>query len=174
MRDDALASKLVGLGKNYKRLGSKKLSVVLSRDNIHVNHKAIDRVRRKLGLVTKKKVKRRLVVEPMSLPAVSLPNELWSIDFVHNRLANHGPFRCFTCVDVVDRRSPGILVKGSIKSKDVTKFLEGLAELPKGIILDNGTEFRSKFFEQWCLLKGIKLHFIEKASPSQKWVRGEF
>ena len=166
-RDRDLSCKLIKLNQRYQGLGSKKLSFVLGKKGFRVNHKAVDRVRRKLGLVAKRKKKRKLFVEPIQLPKVSRPREVWSVDFVHNRLDNHAPFRCFTCIDILDRQVPGILVKSSIRAIDVIKFLEGMGKLPKGFILDNGTEFRSVVFERWCSERNIKLHFTQKASPYQ-------
>ena len=39
--------------------------------------------------------------------------------------------------------------------------------LPEFIRVDNGPEFTSRVFQQWCKNKGVKIKYIQPGSPSQ-------
>lgn len=96
-----------------------------------------------LRLKTKKKrISERRV--PLSRPAA--PNECWSMDFVHDRLADGRPFHVLTLVDNFSRVSPAIECDFSLNRQRVVAVLERLQEggLPQTIKVDNGSEFISK------------------------------
>lgn len=101
---------------------------------------------------------------------VSRPNERWSVDFVHDRLANGRTFRALTIVDDFSRECIGIEVDFSFPSARVVRVFEGLAQsrdLPTTIKSDNGAEFTSELMLAWSAKRNIDLHFIEPGRPMQ-------
>lgn len=169
-KDKVIAEDILRVCKKAPSMGSKKLSVILKRKGKVVNHKRIDRVREQLGLIKKKKKSKKIIVTPQKLPLIERRNDVWSIDFVHERLADYRPYRILTVIDLCTRESPDILVGASLQAKKLICFFNRLKEvhgLPKRIILDNGPEFRSKKFNSWAKENFVNLHFIEKGSPTQ-------
>lgn len=98
------------------------------------------------------------------------PNERWSLDFVHDQLADGRRIRVLNIVDDYSRVCVGQLVERSIPGVRVVRYLEELAlsrKLPKSIVMDNGTELTSKAMFFWSQRTGIKLNFIQPGKPTQ-------
>ena len=97
-------------------------------------------------------------------------NELWSMDFMSDRLANGRRFRTLNIVDDLTRVSPAIEVDTSIPGARVVRVLERLEVthgLPDTIVIDNGPEFTGKVLDAWAHKAGVKLHFIDPGKPMQ-------
>jgi putative transposase len=70
-------------------------------------------------------------------------NEIWAVDFMHDRLYDGRPFRTLNVIDESNREALGIEVATSIPGSRVVRVLEQLEALygrPKAIRLDNGPE----------------------------------
>ena len=81
------------------------------------------------------------------------PTERWSMDCVHDTLADGRPFRILTFVDNWSRSSPvleaGFRMSGEIVGQVLDRVLsEGPA--PRSITVDHGTEFQSRALEDWA------------------------
>ena len=80
------------------------------------------------------------------------PNERWSIDFVHDRLANGRKVRAIAVVNDFTRECLALEVGFSFGSHDVIRCFEDLAfepGFPKTIRFDNGSEFTSHAMLRW-------------------------
>ena len=55
-------------------------------------------------------------------------NEIWSMDFIHDRLADGGKFRVLTLVDIHTRESLDLFAGRSLKGSDVVKVLESVTK----------------------------------------------
>ncbi len=91
------------------------------------------------------------------------PTERWSMDFVHDTLADGRPFRILTVVDNWSRHSP-ILEAGFRMSRETVgqildRALNGRPG-PRSITMDQGTEFQSRALEEWAYRRGVQLDFI--------------
>ena len=78
-------------------------------------------------------------------------------------------FRTFNVIDEGNREVLGIEVADSIPSLRVIRVME-LIELygkPQALRLDNGSEFTSIAFTEWCQEQGIELRFIQPGKPDQ-------
>lgn len=84
-----------------RRWGYRRLTVLLRREGIEDNHKRIYRLYRAEVLQVRKRRRRkqRLVRGTERPPAPQRPNERWSLDFVHDRLANGRALRLLTVHD---------------------------------------------------------------------------
>jgi len=104
----------------------------------------------------------------IELPKVSLPNQRWAIDFVHDSLWNGRKLRALTIVDVFTKESLRIEVDTSINGEHVVRILNELVEergLPEAITMDNGPEFRSKALDKWAYESQVVLDFIRPGKP---------
>jgi putative transposase len=149
--------------------GYRRLHVLLRREGWKVNHKLVYRIYREEGLeVHTKKRRKRASTLRVVLPAATMPNERWSMDFVSDSLHDGRRFRVLTLVDHFSRVSPAIDVGSSITGKRVVAVLERLAKthgLPRVITTDNGTEFTSRAVDEWAHRNGVKLDFIRPGKP---------
>ena len=78
------------------------------------------------------------------MPKPIAPNEVWSFDFVSDRIENGGRLKILTIVDDFTKRSPGMLTEFSITSNKMIHFFEELGEKPRRLCCDNGREMTKK------------------------------
>jgi putative transposase len=95
------------------------------------------------------------------------PNEIWSFDFVSDRMETEQKLKCLTIVDDCSKKNPGLLADHSITSKDVTDFFNGLQDLPKKLRCDNGPEMTSRHFLGWAHDRKIEIEYIQPGKPVQ-------
>lgn len=95
------------------------------------------------------------------------PKEIWSFDFVSDRLETDRRLKCLTIVDDCSKKNPGILVDYTITSQDVTEYLDSLGELPKKLRCDNGPEMTSRHFLGWAHERQIEIEYIQPGKPIQ-------
>jgi putative transposase len=98
--DEPLRLRLIALANEHRRFGLPRLTVLLRRDGIEDNHKWIGRIYRAANLQVRKRVRRKLALGrgPVDAPAL-VPNERWSLDFVHDRLRTNRRFRVLAVGD---------------------------------------------------------------------------
>ena len=87
----------------------------------------------------------------------------WSLDFIHDRLADYRRFRVLNIVDDHSNVCPGQIVDVSISGARVARYLDDLAlltGLPEEIVLDNGLEGTSRVMFEWAERTGVQLRFI--------------
>jgi len=135
------------------------------------NHKRVYRIYRELGLNLRIKPKRRLqrdLPDPLAVPRQI--NEMWSMDFMRDRLADTRSFRTFNVIDDYNREGLVIEVDLSLPSARVMRALEHIMEWrgkPKAIRCDNGPEYISRQLMEWADKQGIRLHYIQPGKPQQ-------
>lgn len=170
-KNNRLRKALRRLAQKHRRYGVRRLYLMLRREGWHVNHKRVERLYRQERLILRlKRRKKRLVICRVPLPKPDKPNQVWSIDFVHDALADGKPFRCLTMVDDASRWSPAIEVAHSISGWRVTRVLDRLAlvrGLPQILRVDNGPEFRGKALAQWAVAHNVLLYFTTPGRPME-------
>jgi putative transposase len=135
------------------------------------NHKRVYRIYRELELNLRIKPRRRLKrakPEPLAVPRQI--NTTWSIDFMHDRLADGRGFRTFNVLDDYNREGLGIEVDLSLPSARVIRALERIIEWRgkrETIRSDNGPEYISGEFQNWAKKRGIHLQYIQLGKPQQ-------
>lgn len=136
-----------------------------------MNHKRVERLYREEGLSLRtKKRKKRVRHLREAMPVPEKPDDVWSMDFVHDQLVDCKRFKNLTIVDHCTRESPDIHSDRSIRGKDVVAILERLrlqGRKPGTIVLDNGPEFTGKALAEWAGLHNVHLFFIEPGKPTQ-------
>ncbi len=135
------------------------------------NHKRVYRIYRQLELNLRIKPRRRIqrgAPDPLDVPRQA--NEVWSIDFMHDRLANGRALRTFNVLDDYNREGLGIDVDFSLSGPRITRCLDQIIEWrgkPKVIRCDNGSEMCSAAFQTWAEDRGIRVMFIQPGKPTQ-------
>lgn len=92
------------------------------------------------------------------------------MDFMSDALANGRRIRILNIMDDYTREALTVHADYSIPSASVIGQLEILEQqrgLPSMIRVDNGPEFTSIEFNQWCENKGIRIGFIQPGKPTQ-------
>jgi len=135
------------------------------------NHKRIYRIYRELELNMRIKPRKRLVreqPEPLAVPYAH--NAIWSMDFMHDQLADGRGIRLFNVIDDYNREGLCIDVDFSLPALRVIRSLEQVIEWrgkPKIIRCDNGPEYVSSALMQWAEKCHIQLQFIQPGKPQQ-------
>ena len=92
--DGDLREKLRALAQERRRFGYRRLHILLRRNGVLINHQKTQRLYREEGLtVRRRKGRKRAVGTRTRPPVLALPNECWSLDFVHDQLATGRRFR---------------------------------------------------------------------------------
>lgn len=163
----ALQVRIRDLAHARPRFGYQRIWVLRRREGWLVNRK---RVRRLYRLQLRMRVRRR---KPIALhrgpaPVPGGPQERWSMDFVHDTLADGRPFRILTVVDNWSRHSPvleaGFRMSGLSVATAVDRVL-GDGPGPRSITVDHGTEFQSRALEDWAYRRGVQWDFIRPGKP---------
>jgi putative transposase len=169
-RDAPVRAALRTAALRHPRWGAPRLHWLLQREGAVQNHKRTERLYREEGLGVRRRRRKRLPVGPrIERPAPSRPNERWSIDFVHDRLATGRAIRVLTVVDDCTRECPALAVDYSLPSTRVIAALEraaGPRGLPERLVCDHGSEFSSRLFLSWARGRGIALDFIRPGKPA--------
>lgn len=135
------------------------------------NHKRVYRIYCELELNLRIKPKRRLQRnQPDPLEEPKAINQTWSIDFMHDALADGRKFRTFNVLDDYNREGLGIEVDFSLPAERVTRCLDQIIEwrgAPQIIRCDNGSEMCSGHFQTWAEQHGIRVMFIQPGKPTQ-------
>ncbi|MFZ2530119.1 MAG: IS3 family transposase [Rhodococcus sp. (in: high G+C Gram-positive bacteria)] len=112
-----------------------------------VNHKRTERIYREEGLLLRlRRRKKKLRHLRVALEVPACPDEVWSMDFIFDRLASGRQLKILTMVDHFSRGLPDLLPKTSIKGTDVVQVLESLrvqGRKPKVIVTSREFLFHS-------------------------------
>ena len=169
--DGALREKLRDLAHQRRRFGYRRLDILLRREGIAINRKKTQRLYREEGLtVRRRKGRKRAVGARAPAPVPALPNQRWSLDFVHDQMASGRRFRVLNVVDDVTRECLAAVPETSISGKRVVRELAELIAQrgrPGMIVSDNGTELTSNAVLEWCGEASIEWHYTAPGKPTQ-------
>ena len=167
----ALKMRLIDLAQARRRFGYRRLHDLLRREGAAVNHKRIYRLYREAGLSVRKRRRRKSVMINRQALSVSIrPNEVWSIDFVMDALANGRSIKCLTVIDDFTRECLAIAVDFGIGGAYVAAVLDRIGQfrgLPQAIRTDQGPEFTSRALESWAYRQAVDLKLIAAGKPTQ-------
>ena len=173
-RDDGngeLRERIVALAHRHRRHGYRMIHLRLRQEGWRVNIKRVRRLYRQENLmVHKRKRKKGTLGERQPLIRPSRANEVWSMDFVFDRLADGRSLKCLTVVDDATQESVTIAPDTAISGTYVTRLLERIKVergLPKVIRSDNGREFCGRAMAIWAHANNVALRFIEPGKPNQ-------
>lgn len=130
------------------------------------NHKRVYRIYTELSLNLIIKPRRRLNrhKEPIK------PNQVWSMDFMHDQLINGRSIRLFNVIDDYKREGlviePGYLLPTARVLRNLNQLIEWRGK-PLAIRCDNGPEFISHEFVKWVNKYDIRIEYIQPGNPQQ-------
>jgi len=89
------------LAHSRPRFGYERIHILLRREGWLVGRNRVHRLYRLEGLQVRMRVRRRkrISLHRGPVPAATTRNEYWSMDFVHDQLANGRAFRVLTVID---------------------------------------------------------------------------
>lgn len=167
-----IADWLLRLTSTHKRWGFGLCFMYLRNTKGYVwNHKRVYRIYRQLELNLRIKPKRRIKRDkPDALQVPINPNQVWSMDFMSDSLADGRALRTFNVVDDYNREGLGIEVDLSLPSARVIRSLEQIIEWrgkPDALRCDNGPEYISQKLVDWANDKRITLIYTQPGKPTQ-------
>jgi putative transposase len=166
-----LSAKIVEIAQARRRFGYRRIHDMLRSDFPGVNHKRIYRLYSQANLAVRRRRKaKRPPTERVPLQLASSVNEVWSMDFVSDSLANGRRLKFLTVADDFSHECVDIVVDWGISGEYVTRVLDRAATFrgyPLAVRTDNGPEFTSRVFLAWTHAHGIRHILIEPGKPMQ-------
>jgi len=166
-----LQQRMIELAAERRRFGYRRLHVLLRREGMAANHKRVFRLYQEADLSVRRRRKRqRIAVEREPLQVPTRPNQVWSMDFVMDVLANGRRIKCLTVVDDFTKELIDLVVDHSISGIYVARVLDRAAQFrgyPRAIRTDQGPEFTCRALDQWAYQHGVQLKLIQPGTPTQ-------
>ena len=166
-----LRERIVAMAHRHRRHGYRMIHLRLRQAGWLVNLKRVRRLYRQENLMVQKRKRKKVALgdrQPLIRP--SRANEVWSMDFVFDRLADGRSLKCLTVVDDCTHESVAIAPDRAISGSYVTRILERIKHergLPRVIRSDNGREFCGRAMAIWAHENNVDLRFIEPGKPNQ-------
>ena len=164
-------AKLSELAEEFPTRGFDKYYKIIRKEGLMWARSRVLRIYREMKLVRRRRHKKRLparVKEPLQVQLQS--NFSYSMDFMSDRLVGGRKIRILKIMDDGTRESLAVWCDYSIPAEKVVEVLEIVISergIPKQIRVDNGPEFTSKAFVNWCKKNGIEIKYIQPGKPMQ-------
>ena len=166
-----LSAAIIDLAHARRRFGYRRIHDLLRPKFPDVNHKRVYRLYCAANLAVRKRKKaKRPMSERVPLQIAQNVNEVWSMDFVSDSLANGRRIKCLTVADDFSHECIDIATDYGISGQYVTRLLDQAALFrgyPKVVRTDNGPEFTSRAFMGWAQTHGIRHILIQPGRPMQ-------
>jgi putative transposase len=170
----ALLSRLAELVGENPRRGCRYVSRLLRAEGWAVNYKRVHRLWKQEGYkVPRRRRKKRAIghdANACDKRTARGPNDVWTWDFVHDRLTDGSALKCLTLVDEYTRECLALEMSRSLRGKDVLDTLSrviGERGAPKHIRSDNGSEFIAREVKTWLESLGVETMYIAPGAPWQ-------
>lgn len=170
-RNAHLRQRIVELAQRHRRYGAPMIYLKLRQAGLAVNHKRVERLYQLEKLQVRRRRRKKIPVaerQPLVRPAG--PNQVWSMDFVFDRVASGRTIKCLVIVDDATHEAVAIIPEHSIGGNHLTRILDGICSQrgrPAVIRTDNGPEFVGKAMLNWAYRNGVTLKLIEPGKPNQ-------
>lgn len=169
--EEELRTKICKIADERRRFGYRRIHTLLKREGMVVNHKRMFRVYQELQIkVRKRGSRKRALGTRIGEIQARVPNECWSLDFVHDTLQCGRKIRLFVVIDACTRECLNLTVDTSLGGQKVKRILDCVVEgrgKPKVILSDNGTEFTSNAVLKWASDNVVEWQYIQPGKPQQ-------
>ncbi len=161
----------MALAQRHRRYGVGMIYLKLRQAGEFINYKRVERLYRLERLHIRRRRRKKIPVadrQPLIRPAKT--SEIWSIDFVFDRVASGRTLKCLVIVDDATHEAVAIVPEHAIGGDHLTRILDGICSQrgkPTMIRSDNGAEFTGKAMLTWAHRHGISLRLIEPGKPNQ-------
>ncbi len=170
-RNIELRARIVALAQRHRRYGVGMIHLKLRQAGELVNYKRVERLYRLEQLYIRRRRRKKIPVserQPLIRPESA--NQVWSMDFVFDRVAGGRVIKSLVIVDDATHESVAIMAEHTIGGDHLTRILDGICSLrgkPAVIRTDNGPEFIGRAMLGWAYRQGISLRLIEPGKPNQ-------
>jgi len=170
-RNAQLRQRIVALAQRHRRYGVEMIHLKLRQAGQLVNYKRVERLYRLEKLQIRRRRRKKIPVaerQPLIRPGAA--NEVWSMDFVFDRVASGRTIKSLVIVDDATHEVVTIVAEHSIGGSHLTRILDEVCAKrgkPSVIRSDNGPEFVGKAMLNWSFRTGVSLKLIEPGKPNQ-------
>lgn len=170
-RNAALRTRIVELAQRYRRYGVGMIYLKLRQAGHVVNYKRVERLYGLEKLHIRRRRRKKIPIadrQPLGRPTRA--NEVWSIDFVFDRIASGRTLKCLVVVDDATHEIVAVAPEHTIGGDHLTRIFDEICSTrgkPKIIRSDNGKEFTGRAMLTWAHRNGITLKLIEPGKPNQ-------
>jgi len=170
-RNQELREQIVTLAQRHRRYGADMIYLKLRQAGQLVNHKRVDRLYALEKLQVRRRRRKKIPVgdrQPLIRPGAA--NEVWSMDFVFDRVATGRAIKSLAIVDDATHEAVVIAPEHSIGGDHLVRILDRVCAQrgrPAVIRTDNGKEFTGRAMLTWAHRHGIALKLIEPGKPNQ-------
>ena len=153
------------------RYGYRWIQITLRREGWPISRNLVYRLYREEGLAlhSQRPRRRKMVVHREARVKPSRPNQVWSLDFVHDQLSGGQKFRILTVVDVYGREGLATEVDYRLRGENVVEVLNRLVRqrgAPKFLFADNGAEFTGHLVDLWAYHHNVRIDFSRPGKPT--------
>jgi len=170
-RNVALRAEIVSLAQRHRRYGAEMIYLKLRQAGQQVNHKRVERLYAQEKLQVRRRRRKKIPPsdrQPLIRPGAA--NEVWSMDFVFDRVASGRAIKCLVVVDDATHEAVAVMPAHSIGGDHLVRLLDEICARrgkPAFIRTDNGKEFTGRAMLTWAHRNGIALRLIEPGKPNQ-------
>ena len=170
-RNEALRQQIVTLAQRHKRYGAEMIYLKLRQTGHRINHKRVDRLYGLEKLQVRRRQRKKIQsAERQPLIRPGSANEVWSMDFVFDRIASGRALKCLAIVDDATHEAVAVIPEHSIGGEHLTRLLDEVCARrgkPAIIRTDNGKEFTGKALLTWAHRNDVALRLIDPGKPNQ-------
>lgn len=170
-RNGELREQIVTLAQRHRRYGAEMIYLKLRQTGRLVNHKRVERLYTLEKLQVRRRRRKKIPAgerQPLMRPGAA--NEVWSMDFVFDRVASGRVIKMLVIVDDATHEVVAIVPEHAIGGDHLVRILDQVCALrgrPTVIRSDNGKEFTGKAMLTWAHRNNVALRLIEPGKPNQ-------
>lgn len=166
-----LREQIIELAQRHRRYGAEMIYLKLRQAGQRVNHKRVERLYALEKLQVRRRRRKKIPPgdrQPLIRPGAA--NEVWSMDFVFDRIASGRAVKCLAIVDDATHEAVAVIPEHAIGGDHLVRLLDEVCARrgkPAVIRTDNGKEFTGRAMLTWAHRHGIALRLIEPGKPNQ-------
>ena len=167
-----LRQRMHEIAKTRISYGYRRIQIMLRREGWPISRNLVYRLYREEGLAlrSKRPRRRKMIVHREARVKPSRPNQVWSLDFVHDQLSGGQKFRILTVVDVYSREGLATEVDYRLRAENVVEVLNRLVRqrgAPKFLFADNAfIETFNGSLRDECL----NLHWFDNLAEAKRLI----
>ena len=167
----ALRRRMHEIAHTRVRYGYRRIHVLLKREGWQLGKNQAFRLYQVEQLQMRSKLPRRRKMAECRQIRIrpTQPNQVWSMDFVADQLANGAKFRTLTIIDVFSKEALAIEVGQQPGGEHVVAALNRLAaqrKAPQYLFVDNGSEFAGRLLDLWAYHHQTRIDFSRPGKPT--------
>jgi transposase InsO family protein len=171
-RNKDVRQRIIELAQHHRRYGVGMIHLKLRQAGGEpINYKRVERLYQLEKLHIRRRRRKKIPVserQPLIRPGKA--NEIWSMDFVFDRIASGRTLKCLTIVDDATHEAVAVTPEHTIGGDHLTRIMDEICSRrgkPAIIRSDNGAEFTGKAMLTWAHRNNVTLRLIEPGKPNQ-------